>query len=142
VEDILEVMKDRNAFLGTGGHLSIPELVDRAKTMGIKVLVNSVSTDKLKIALGPQKKWAGDHVFMEHTYMAVTEATPIGTVLEQIRGVGAEYCMLATDAGGMQLPDNATVMRRFVEELLASGITEKEIDVMTRKNPKMLLGVS
>ena len=145
VEEILEAIKDKNAFLGTGGHLSIPEvdaLVNRARALGIKLLLNSVSTDKLKIPLGPQKRWAGDHVFMEHTYMAVTDVTPIDTVVEQIRGVGAEYCVLATDAGGMQLPDNVTVMKSFVEGLLASGITEKEIDLMTRKNPKILLGVS
>jgi hypothetical protein len=145
VEEILEVMKDKGSFLGTGGHLSIPEvdaLVDRAKALGITVLVNSVSTDRLRIPLDAQKKWVGDHIFLEHTSMAITEATPAGTVVEQIRGVGAEYCILATDAGGMQLPDNVTAMKNFVERLLESGITEKEIDRMTRENPKILLAVS
>lgn len=145
VEEIFEIMKDKDAFLGTGGHLTIPEvdaMVDRAKATGIRVLINSVSTGKLKIPLDDQKRWAGDHIFIEHTYMGVTATTPIDTIMEQIRGVGAEFCVLATDAGGMQLPDNVTVMKNFVEGLLESEITEKEIDLMTRKNPKTLLEVS
>jgi hypothetical protein len=149
VEEILEVMKDKGSFLGTGGHLSTPEvdaLVGRATALGIRVLVNSVSTDKLRMPLDAQKRWAGDYVFLEHTYMAIHEANDppmsIGTLVEQIRGIGAEYCVLATDAGGMQLPDNVTAIKNFVERLLESGITEKEIDLMTRENPKILMEIS
>jgi hypothetical protein len=146
VEEILLMMKDSNAFLGTG-HLSPSEidvLVNRAKERKVKVLLNTVSTDMPGIPLDAQKKWASDHVFMEHVYMAITdvphESTPISTVVEQIHGVGAERCVLGTDAGNMRLPDNVTAMKDFVTRLLDAGITGGEIDVMTRKNPKLMLG--
>jgi hypothetical protein len=147
VEEILLLMKDSNSFLGTG-HLSPKEievLIKRAKELGVKVLVNSVSTDMPGIPLDVQKTLARDNVFMEHDYMAITdvphETVPVETVVEQIRGVGVEWCMLGTDSGAMKLPDNVTSMKNFIERLTSAGITEKEIDIMTRQNPKLILGI-
>jgi len=42
----------------------------------------------------------------------------------------------------MRLPDNVTALRNFVERLMAAGITEHEIDRMTRVNPATVLGIS
>jgi microsomal dipeptidase-like Zn-dependent dipeptidase len=96
--------------------------------------------------LDAQKKWAGDHIFMEHDYMALTDVphvkTSIATIVEQIRTVGTESCVLGTDAGSMKLPDNVASMKDFVERLIGAGLTDKEIDVMTRRNSAILLGVS
>jgi predicted metal-dependent phosphotriesterase family hydrolase len=93
-----------------------------------------------------QKQWASDLVFMEHDYMAVTDVphvtTSINTVVEQIRAVGAERCVLGTDAGNMKLPDNVASMRDFVGRLIEAGVTDREIDVMTRRNPRIMLGIS
>ncbi|MFC1910239.1 DUF6282 family protein [Chloroflexota bacterium] len=148
VEEILLLMKGSRSFIGTG-HLSVMEidiLISRAKEMGVKVLVNSASTDMPGIPLDAQKKWADDLVFMEHDYMAITEVphhtTPIEAVVEQIRAVGAERCVLGSDAGNMKLPDNVTAMRDFIGRLIEAGLTEKEIDIMTKINPKLILGVS
>jgi len=50
--------------------------------------------------------------------------------------------VLCTDAGNLKIPDNVTAMREFVRLLLEAGLTDKEIDGMTRRNPAILLGVS
>lgn len=147
VEEILTLMKGSESFVGTG-HLSMPEidvLISRAKKLGVKVLVNSVSTDMPGIPIDAQKKWAGDRVFMEHDYLAVTDvphhSTPIGSVVEQIRAIGADLCVLGTDAGNMKLFDNVTAIKDFIRLLLEAGLKEKEIDTMTRTSPKLVLGV-
>lgn len=148
VEDILELAQHANCFVGSG-HLTALEvdaLVRRAKELGCKVVANSVSTDMPGYPLDIQTQWAGDLVFMEHDYLAVTDVphatTPIATVVQQIRAVGAERCVLGTDAGNMKLPDNVASMRDFVGRLLEAGLTDKEIDFMTRRNPRMILGIS
>jgi hypothetical protein len=148
VEDILELARKASCFIGSG-HLTALEvdaLVRRAKELGCRVLANGASTDMPGYPLDIQKQWASDLVFMEHDYMAVTDVphvtTSINTVVEQIRAVGAERCVLGTDAGNMKLPDNVASMRDFVGRLLEAGVTDREIDVMTKRNPRIMLGIS
>jgi hypothetical protein len=148
VEEILELIKGTNSVLGCG-HLSVAEvdmLVKRARGLGCRVLANAVSTDMPNYPVDAQKRWADQGVFIEHAYMAITEVphvtVPVERIVEQIRTVGAERCVLGTDSGNMRLPDNVTALRNFVEKLMEAGITEKEIDRMTRVNPPIVLGVT
>jgi len=71
---------------------------------------------------------------------------PIPTVsllhfVETIHRMGAEHCVLSTDLGQVYNPSPVQGMRMFIVNLLQLGISEKEIDLMTRKNPAMLLGL-
>jgi len=148
VEEIIDIIKGTDSFLASG-HLSTSEvdaIVTCAKGKGCRVMVCGVSTDMPGYPLDAQRNWASDHVFMEHDYMALTDVphrtTLIGTIVEQIRAVGAERCVLGTDAGNIKLPDNVTAMKEFVGRLMEAGLTDKEIDLMARRNPKILLGIS
>jgi len=140
--------KGKNCFIGSG-HLTPGEmavLVKRGRGLGCRMVANSVSTDMPGYPVEAQKQWAAQGVFIEHDYMAVTDVPhvkmPIETVVAQIRAVGAERCVLGTDAGNMRLPDNVESLRDYVGRLLAAGLSEKEIDLMTRVNPKVVLGIS
>ena len=153
VEDILQLITGSQSFLGTG-HLSAREaevLVSRAKELKIRVLVNGASngsgSESLDFPIPSQKRMAGDHVFMEHDYGVIIRTvqkrrTPIESLVEQIRAVGAEHCVIATDAGQLEFPDFVSGLREFIKRLTEKGITEKEIDLMTRQNPRVLLGLS
>jgi hypothetical protein len=147
IDQILELIQGTNSFLASG-HLSALEvdaIVRRAKEVGCKAMISSVSTDMPGYPLDAQKNWAADHIFMEHDYMALTDLphvrTPMTTIIGQIRAVGAERCVLGTDAGNMKLPDHVSGMKDFLARLIEAGITDKEIDLMTRRNPKILLGI-
>jgi hypothetical protein len=148
VEEILQIIRNSNSFLGTG-HLSIEEivkLVKRAKELKVKVLVNSVSTDMVDIPADIQKQLADENIFMEHDYAVLTDIvhkkTPIESIVRQIRTVGPERCVIATDAGQPSNPDLVSALRDFIQGLTASGIRENELDLLARKNPKCLLGIS
>jgi hypothetical protein len=148
VEEILELVKGTNSYIGTG-HLSTLEVdavVKRTRELGIKVVANTASTDMPGYPLDAQKRWASDLVFIEHAYMAITDVPhqtlPVAALVEQIRGVGAERCVLGTDSGNMRLPTNVEALRDFIGRLMGAGITESEIDQMTRKTPQILLGIS
>jgi len=148
VEDILELVKGTNSFLGSG-HLSSPEvdiLAKRANELGVRLVVNSVSSDMPGHSLEAQKNWTGDMTFIEHDYNAVSDVphrpTPIGVIVNQIRAVGVERCVLGSDAGNMKLPTNTEAMRKFAGMLLEAGLTDKELDLISRRVPKILLGIS
>jgi hypothetical protein len=146
MEEIMRLVKEADAFIGSG-HMSAVEasvVAKRARDIGCKVVMVGVSTDMPGYPLAAQKEWAWDHVFMEHCYGAITDMphvpTPIETVVQQIRGVGAERCIISTDAGSVKLPKPVDAMRDFVERLLDAGISEREMDLMTRRNPAFLVG--
>jgi hypothetical protein len=148
VEEILALVKGSKSHIGCG-HLSVPEvdaLVKRPRELGCRVLANAVSTDMPDYPVGAQKRWADQGVFIEHAYMAITDVphvtVPVERIVSQIRTVGPEHCVLGTDAGNMRLPDNPVALRNYVEALMGAGLTEKEIDQMTRKNPPVVLGIA
>jgi hypothetical protein len=148
VEEIMELVKGAGAFLASG-HISASEVdavVKRAKEIGCKVMVSSVSTDMPGYPLEAQERWASDEVFMEHDYAAVSEMphvkTPIEVIVKQIRTVGAEKCIIASDAGNVKLPREVESMKDFIGRLIEAGITDREIDFMARRNPGILLGIS
>jgi predicted TIM-barrel fold metal-dependent hydrolase len=60
-------------------------------------------------------------------------------MVEGIRRVGAEKCVMATDFGQPYNPHPIDGMRQFIKVLQALGVTEVEIDTMARRNPARLL---
>lgn len=147
VEEILEVMKNSNSFIGTG-HLSVEEivsLVNRAKELKIRAVVTGVSTDMVDMPIEIQKQLASENVFMEHDYAVLTDMvhrkTPVESLVRQIRSVGAERCVFGTDSGQMGISDLVTGLKDFAGQLAAHGITENELDLMLRRNPQIALGL-
>lgn len=62
-------------------------------------------------------------------------------LIESIRAVGAEHCVIASDFGRPYYPDAVEGMRMFIALLLELGITPDEIATMARVNPAWLMGL-
>jgi imidazolonepropionase-like amidohydrolase len=62
-------------------------------------------------------------------------------VIEEIRAVGAQHCIISTDLGQCDNPPAAEGMRMFIALLLKNGITQDEIELMAKINPAKLLGL-
>ncbi|MBC8038487.1 MAG: hypothetical protein H7X89_14840, partial [Rhizobiales bacterium] len=58
-----------------------------------------------------------------------------------IREVGAEHTILATDFGQAYNASPPHGLKLFILQLQEKGISDKEIDLMTRVNPAKLLGL-
>lgn len=69
-----------------------------------------------------------------------TDKVAFDIVADQIRQVGPDNCILATDLGNTKLcyPDEG--LAEFAERLLQKGFSEDEIRTMVVINPKILLG--
>lgn len=150
VDIILKTIMENDVILGTG-HLSPAEslkLIERAKELGVqKVLVTHPSSLLTDMSLDDQKRAVQMGAFIEHCYVGCTTFTSTGKPLppkamaEQIKAVGAEHCIMSTDFGQLKNLPPVEGMRKFIEEMLANGITEDGIDRMIRKNPRKLLNL-
>ncbi len=60
---------------------------------------------------------------------------------EIIREIGAEHCILTSDAFYEWSPPPAELLRILIASLLALGLEEEEVKVMVQKNPAAILGL-
>ena len=87
------------------------------------------------------------HYYVEREYAAIDEGMDeaamagVRGVAEQIRAVGADNCIIATDFGVYTLPTPVEGMRAFIACLLDLGLTVDEIRAVTAENPARLLGL-
>jgi hypothetical protein len=59
-----------------------------------------------------------------------------------MKRVGAEKCVMSTDAGQFENPFPLEGMRLFIKNMFRCGVKEKEIEMMIKVNPAKLLGLA
>ena len=149
VMECLALIAQHDAILATG-HISIPEamaLVPEAKKAGVKKIVvthpvspmenYSVADMKRILELGATML---EHVVNDITHQ-MKKPIPPSRIAEAIKQVGAEHTIMSTDSGQVINPAPVCSMENFIREMLDQGIAEKDILVMTRKNPGEILGI-
>jgi len=146
IAPILEIIKDNNIVLSTG-HLSIPEiyaLVTEARRMQIKVNVTHPLTPIVGSTLtaDQQKELVSKGAYIEHCFSACTpllgNLNP-AVLVEHIKAVGAEHCILATDLGQDFNPVPPGGFRVMLATMLKLGLSESELELMVKLNPAKLL---
>lgn len=149
VDDILNIIKNYQMVLATG-HISGQEtfvLVERAIKKGV---ANIVITHPLwprggaKLGLSDQKRLAAKGAFIEHCFgntMPFPDRLDPMKIVEAVRAVGAEHCILTTDLGQAYNPAPAEGMRMAIATMLKCGLSEKEVELMVKTNPARLLGL-
>lgn len=150
VEQILDIVKSYGMVLATG-HVSKPEvfaLVDAALEKGVDKIVITHPLETgfgAALSIDEQRQIAGNGTFIEHCFVSTL---PPGNRLDPmdivaaVRAVGAERCILTTDLGQEWNPPPAEGMRMMVDTLLRCGLTVEEIELMIKKNPARLLGLT
>ena len=151
VEDILRVVKDYDMVLCTG-HISPREvkvLADRCIAMGLsKVVVTHPMSEFVCeefLTFEDLAALARSGITIEHCAQAISptsEHRDPAIFVEGIRAQGPENCILTTDFGGTPHPTMAEGLRMFISALLRRGLTERDIALMVKDNPRRLLGVT
>ena len=150
VKEIIQIVKDHDIVLGTG-HLSPQEvfvLVEEALASGLKrVVITHVLQDQLMDVILTNDeivRLAKMGAIIEYSYWTcqnnISKVDP-GVLVESIKTVGAENCILTTDFGQIDNPPAPEGMKDFLRVLLEGGINEKEIETMVKKNPARLLNL-
>ncbi len=143
--DVLDIAAKFDIVVATG-HLDHEEtfaLAKAAKERGVKkLLITHVTFPTTFYTIDEQKELIGYGAYVEHCYTTyATKKVEFDVIPAQIRAVGCEHVVLATDLGQPTaiFPDEGLL--KFSEALLEKGFTEKEIHMMNGDNPRMLAGV-
>ena len=141
------------------GHSSAEEcliLIRAAKAAGVKrIVVTHAMADPIGMTVPQMKQAAGLGAVMECVWLTnltgpkshlpsqrhwrkVTTAE----YAKAMRAVGPQHFLLASDLGQYLNPIHTDGMKAFILGLGKAGITAKEIDLMCRKTPARLLGLS
>jgi hypothetical protein len=139
----IELIARHNMILATGhlGRVEIFELVKTAREMGTqRVLVTHAEFPSQNLTAGEQKQLAGMGAFIEHCFTTMhTGKAPWDIVLEAIRVVGPERCVLSTDLGQTINPPVAEGFAMFAQKTLDGGFSVDQIRRMTVTNPAALV---
>ena len=147
VVTILEIVRDAGVMLGTA-HLSRDEiftLAAHAKDLGFRSLIVThpyFNPPRLSVAdqtelarLGAVIELCGGNLY------PIPGVAKLEDYLNSVSSVGAESLVLSSDAGQPRKSMPAEVLRVFAQCLMEKGVTQAEIDRMTKENPARLLGL-
>lgn len=147
VELILELVRDADVILGTG-HLDRSEiflLAERCRSMGVaKLLVTHPEFNPPALSVDEQKRLVAMGALLELCGGNLYPIPGVGRIDDFRRVVaeaGASSIILTSDAGQPRKSWPAEVLRIFGQCLLEKGLSQKEIDLMTKENPARLLGL-
>ncbi|MGI5835761.1 MAG: DUF6282 family protein [Chloroflexota bacterium] len=148
VYDIIDMVREADIMLGTG-HLHMEEiraLVKLARERGLKkIVVTHPENSAIRMPIDLQREIAADGVFFERCLHATTETDgrgcTIADIANQIRQVGVESTVVATDFGQKHNPPPVDGMRRYLGGLMAEGFTVEQLKLMAGENPAYLLGL-
>src|ERR1700723_913717 len=121
----IELIARHNMILATGhlGRVEIFELVKTAREMGTqRVLVTHAEFPSQNLTADEQKQLAEMGAFIEHCFTTMhTGKAPWDAVLEAIRVVGPERCVLSKDLGQPINPPVAEGFAMFAQKMLDGG---------------------
>jgi hypothetical protein len=139
----IEIIAKHNMILATGhlGRVEIFELVKSAREIGTqKVLVTHAEFPSQNLTADEQKHLADMGAYIEHCFTTMhTGKAPWEAVMEAIRVVGPERCVLSTDLGQTINPPVAEGFAMFTQKMLDAGFSVDQIRRMTVTNPAALL---
>ena len=148
VSDILKVVKSHDMVLASG-HITNEEtfaLVDEAKRLGLTKIVatHPTSPNRVPMTLKQLQDLTAKGVLIEYCFgscMPLSLRLNPADIAAGVKALGAEHCLMTTDLGQNHNPPPAEGMRMCVIGMLRNGISEPEVELMTKVNPARLLGL-
>lgn len=139
----MELIGRHNMIMATGhlGRKEIFALVKAAKEMKVKrVLVTHAEFPSQNLTSQEQVELANEGAYIEHCFTTMhTKKAPWEVVMDSIRQVGAERCVLSTDLGQTINPPVSDGFAMFAQTLLDGGFTVDQIRRMAVANPGALV---
>lgn len=139
----MELIANHDMILATGhlGRKEIFALARTAREMKLKrVLITHAEFPSQNLTADEQLELANLGAYIEHCFTTMhTGKAPWEVVLDSIRKVGPERCVLSTDLGQTINPPVAEGFAMFAQTLLDGGFSQSEIRRMAVENPRDLI---
>jgi hypothetical protein len=142
---VLEAIASLDLALATG-HSSPQDsllLVRAARDLGIERIVITHPLGDLSLPEPIQRELISLGALLEFPFgmIAPIGAVSLDELVARIRAAGAEHVVLSTDLGQPGNPVPAVGFAGGVQRLLDAGVTQREIDLMIRRNPARILNL-
>jgi hypothetical protein len=148
VGTILAHIAAADAVLATG-HLAptaVRALVELAMGAGVtKILVTHPDSPLVGMPIHEQVDLSRQGVRFERCAHSIVDdkyGVPVTEIVAAIRATGIEHNVISSDLGQIQNPAPVDGLRVFCEALAGEGFEEEELAVMTKANPRLLLGTA
>lgn len=157
-EEVLKIIARENLILATG-HIHPEEVVAvvrRARELDVKnIIVTHAFTKIPGLTMAQAKEVAAMGAMIEICYQQFLsgptsdfpwlrswDRTDEKAVAMAVREIGAKSLVLSTDLGAQDLPIPTDGLIYAVQSIKRQGVSDGDIDLMIRKNPARLLGLS
>jgi hypothetical protein len=148
VSEVLALAAKYNLLVETG-HASAQEcllVVREARRLGVHhVVVTHAMVSPVAMTIAQMQTAAREGALLEFVYGALLGEKPqlhIGDYARAIRAVGPKACILASDLGQPGNPLHPAGLEAFFDALLREGFTQAELDLMSKTNPALVLGLT
>jgi hypothetical protein len=144
VIEIIRRVARAGAVLGTG-HLAPEEtaaVVAVAREEKVRsILVTHPEIDFISMPVELQTQLRGAGLYFERCFCRAGFRRDWSGLAEDIRAVGVESTILATDLGQPDNPHPVEGLEMFLQKMAGEGFTKSEIERMTVENPAVALGL-
>ena len=143
VHEVLEIIAAHDMTLASG-HISPSEaitLFEHAKAQGVRRMISTCSDDAA--SLEEQRRMIAFGAYPEFTFLSCMPArgrTTPQQLVDRIRSLGADKCIVTSGFGQWQNPPPAEGMRMAIAALLDAGMTADEVTALVKVNAGELLG--
>jgi hypothetical protein len=151
VLELLDFMAQHHELVLETGHVSGEEgvmVVQEAHQRGVThIVVTHAMASPVRMTIPQMQAAARDGAFIEFVYGATLGTNPAVSMREYanaIRAIGAKSCILATDFGSVQNPPRPLEPQGLLDFMAAmrkEGISVADINLMTKTNPALALGL-
>jgi hypothetical protein len=138
----------KNHLMLETGHSSAEEglmIVREAKRQGVEhVVVTHAMVAPVHMTLAQMREAVHLGAWLEFVYNGVTgtgKEYEMSDYAKAIREVGAKACILSSDMGQVGNPLHPDGLAAFYAGLLKEGISQADIDMMSKTNPATALGL-
>ena len=151
VEEVIRLVAKHQLTLETG-HSSAADgllIVHAARQAGVQhVVVTHAMSDPISMTIPQMQQAAREGAYIEFVYGATippNNGTParlkMSDYAKAIRAVGPQSCILSSDLGQPGRPLHPDGLAQFYQALRKEGISQADIDLMSKTNPARALGL-
>jgi hypothetical protein len=151
VEQVIDLVAKYQLTLETG-HSSAQDgllIVHEARQKGVQhVVVTHAMASPILMTIPQMQQAAREGAYIEFVYGATlppdngaNAVVPMSDYAKAIRAVGPQSCILSSDLGQPKRPLHPDGLVMFFEALRKEGISQADIDLMSKTNPARALGL-
>ncbi len=139
LHDIIDLIAEAGDVILNTCHISYREceaVVPAARKAGIeRIMIDHAH----RFTLDQQKKMADIGAYLE--YDIPKDESRHKTIAEFIKAIGPEHCVITSGMGAATHCHPIDEMRHMMMSLRLNGLSEEEVDLMTKKTPAKLLSL-